>query len=232
MHCCIAFLQMVTLQQWQQLADFVLYWREAALMASARVCRVEISHLRCVRPQVRESWVHLGRWKPLLTSAELVPSPWVLKKARVWWDPRFDLVGKILASLMMQIGVTQGGAHRPSGRSWGGHQHHLRQQGRAVALYGCHRSPGDKPTPVSNDNRQRVNETGPVTGVSGNTTLNRGMTTTGDEVMWSGGVLHRTGDRPAAATAVGHVSCVGVWDVRDTVKGDNRVLVRAWAVRP
>ena len=121
----------------------------------------------------------------------------------MWWDPRFDLVGKILASLMMQIGVTQGGAHRPSGRAWGGHQHHLRQQGRAVALYGCHQSPGERPTPVSNDNRQRMNETGPVTGVSGNTTLDRGMTTTGDEVMWSGGVTHRTGDRPAVATAGG-----------------------------
>ena len=85
---------------------------------------------------------------------------------------------------------------------------------------------------MSNDNRQRVNETGPVTGVSGNTTLDRGMTTTGDEVMWSGGVTHRTGDRPAVATAVGQVSCVGVWDVRDTVKGVNRVLLRAWDVRP
>ena len=173
---------------------------------------------------MRDLWVNLARWKPLLT--------WVLKQARVWWEPRFDLVGKILASLVMQIGVTQGEAHRPSGRSWGGRQHHLRQHGRAVALYGCHQIPGERPTPVSNDNRQRVNETGPVTGVSGNTTLDRGMTTTGDEVMWSGGVTHRTGDRPAVATAVGHVSCVAVWDIRDTVKGDNRVLVRAWAVRP
>ena len=73
--------------------------------------------------------------------------------------------------------------------------------------------------PASKDNTHRVSKTGPVSVVSGNTTFDRGMTTKRNMVMWCGGVTHRTVDRPTMATAVGHMSCVGVWDVRATVNG-------------